>query len=473
LPASLVIYDLLFTRATPTFYSPSKFCKKQTMGKKRKKEKFSISRKEQCAAFNIGHSWYNQGDDISDDEIETEEVITNDIPQQTPSEDSEVDRAVFVSASARKIDLNKDFAPDGKGNGYRIVDLDILDMALMNSVVCKTCKVGSVSLKERPKAGWATELCFVCDNEQCYKKDITPTNTFSSSAKSGSQYIVNKLMVLGMRYIGKGRSGAEKFSSVMGLPKPICQEPFANYTRKWDCVALDCADESMTAAAQAVKDLLGSDTSESDSVLPDSDAEDMDAEDNVDTSCNDTDSGDSECDDSGDESCDEDIEDVKSEDGIVTCAVSVDGSWLNRGFHSRHGFVSVISMDTGKVLDRIYLCSTCKQCSKWAGKDKEGEEYLAWYTDHEPKCLLNHDGSPQSMEAVGAVTLFGRSMEKNQLRYNPYVGDGDSKSYIKVVRSKPYGHDYNIYKQECVGHVQKRMGTRSRRLITKYKGNLH
>ena len=107
---------------------------------------------------------------------------------QSEKDSGEVGRGVFVSASAKKIQLKKDIASDGKGNGFRILDVDILDKALIDSVVCKMCKVGNVSLMERPKAGWATELCFVCDNDQCYKKEPTPTNTFSSSAKSGNQY---------------------------------------------------------------------------------------------------------------------------------------------------------------------------------------------------------------------------------------------------------------------------------------------
>ena len=51
------------------------------MGKKKRKSKeFTTERKKQCAAFNSGHSWFNQHDDISDDEIVTEEVIVEDTP---------------------------------------------------------------------------------------------------------------------------------------------------------------------------------------------------------------------------------------------------------------------------------------------------------------------------------------------------------------------------------------------------------
>jgi hypothetical protein len=123
---------------------------------------------------------------------------------------------------------------------------------------------------------------------------------------------------------------------------------------------------------------------------------------------------------------------------------------------------------TGKVLDRI--SNTCSLCEAWEKKDKTGIEYLEWYIHHEPSCLLNHTGSAQSMESGGAVQLFGRSLIKHNLRYKTYIGDGDSKSYESVVKSQPYGPVFVIVKEECVGHVQKRMGTRLRTLVSLYKG---
>lgn len=44
--------------------------------------------------------------------------------------------------------------------------------------------------------------------------------------------------------------------------------------------------------------------------------------------------------------------------------------------------------------------------------------------------------------------------------YTTYISDGDSYKYIAVRDSQPY--EKVIEKPECVGHVQKRMGTRLR-----------
>ncbi|GFX50225.1 uncharacterized protein TNCV_2782471 [Trichonephila clavipes] len=73
------------------------------------------------------------------------------------------------------------------------------------------------------------------------------------------------------------------------------------------------------------------------------------------------------------------------------------------------------------------------------------------------------------MEVEGALRIFNRSEVLHNLRYTQYLGDGDSKAYKAVLESKPY-KDVNIEKLECVGHVEKRMGTRLRALKLKLKG---
>jgi len=71
------------------------------------------------------------------------------------------------------------------------------------------------------------------------------------------------------------------------------------------------------------------------------------------------------------------------------------------------------------------------------------------------------------MEASSVFAMFQRSFEKHGLRYTNYIGDGDSKTFTKIVNSKPYGENVVINKKECVGHVQKRIGTRLRDLVQK------
>ncbi|KAJ8879696.1 hypothetical protein PR048_020304 [Dryococelus australis] len=68
------------------------------------------------------------------------------------------------------------------------------------------------------------------------------------------------------------------------------------------------------------------------------------------------------------------------------------------------------------------------------------------------------------MEFVGATALCARSEQKLGLCYVQYLGDGDSKDLAAVLQSKPCGNNVDIIKTECVGHVQKCVGTRLRRL---------
>jgi len=44
--------------------------------------------------------------------------------------------------------------------------------------------------------------------------------------------------------------------------------------------------------------------------------------------------------------------------------VSVDGTWQRKGFSSKLGVVTAISVDIGKVLDVAILSKSCKGCTK-------------------------------------------------------------------------------------------------------------
>ncbi|GFX30004.1 uncharacterized protein TNCV_2617151 [Trichonephila clavipes] len=58
---------------------------------------------------------------------------------------------------------------------------------------------------------------------------------------------------------------------------------------------------------------------------------------------------------------------------------------------------------------------------------------------------------------IGVCTVIGAE-----------TGDGDTKTFNALSENKPYGDDHLIQKIECVGHVQKRMGTRLRKLKLVY-----
>ena len=117
------------------------------------------------------------------------------------------------------------------------------------------------------------------------------------------------------------------------------------------------------------------------------------------------------------------------------------------------------------------MSKKCKACQVWSVK-KGTHEYDKWLAEHSPICSINHEGSAGSMESSGAVTIFKQSLAKYNLRYKNYVGDGDTSSFMNVVQSKPYGENFTMNKLECIGHVQKRLGSRLRRLVQTYKGKV-
>ena len=65
------------------------------------------------------------------------------------------------------------------------------------------------------------------------------------------------------------------------------------------------------------------------------------------------------------------------------------------------------------------------------------------------------------MKVDAAIEMFRRSLENLGVRFLYYVGDGDSKTYTGILKAAPYG-ETEVTKKECVGHVQKRIGTRLR-----------
>jgi hypothetical protein len=95
-----------------------------------------------------------------------------------------------------------------------------------------------------------------------------------------------------------------------------------------------------------------------------------------------------------------------------------------------------------------------------------------WRKAHAGKCEVNHQGSSEEMEAVSAVDMFTRSIRTRKLKYTTFVGDGDSSSFGRVMEAleKKFGTAYEIKKEECVGHVQKRLGTALRKYKNDRKG---
>ncbi|GFW10683.1 uncharacterized protein TNCV_4918021 [Trichonephila clavipes] len=216
---------------------------------------------------------------------------------------------------------------------------------------------------------------------------------FTSTPKENKKFSLNTLLVFGLRLIGRGFTAGKKLLCTLNLPC-ISKNTFrAHELKLLEGVQL-CSEENMKAASKEVQNLKKS----------------------------------------------------------TTCGVSVDGSCQRRGHMSLNGCVSVISIDTGKILDLEVMTQYCKMCE------------LNVKREH---VCSNYKGSSGNMEAVGAFRIFERSLIKRDLQYTEYYGDGDSKGFLQV--KDIYGEN-SVTKLECIGHIQKRVGSRLRKLKKNTKG---
>ncbi|KAK3703836.1 hypothetical protein QZH41_012449, partial [Actinostola sp. cb2023] len=310
--------------------------------------------------------------------------------------------------------------------GRTVVCGDQLRDKLEESVCCRFCNEDVEILENiASKQGLGSTWIINCTNSECSSHF---TNSAFHTTEKDRGFEINKAFVLGMRTVGKGHSAASKVCSFLGV-KQINKQYWTEHANKIADEAKVVLEEELTMAALEVKEnklLLG------------------------------------------------ELDCQMETDSVVDAGITIDGSWGSRGWSANDGIVAVISVDTGKVLDVVHMNSLCPECKKMDQRRSEGEitrlEYLKWFTAHDPKCYLNHEGSSASMEAAGAKVLYQRSIAARGLRYIPFIGDGDSKSYTAVCTSQPYGPSVFIPKEECVAHVTKRMGTGLRALLKEYKG---
>ena len=141
--------------------------------------------------------------------------------------------------------------------------------------------------------------------------------------------------------------------------------------------------------------------------------------------------------------------------------VSGDGAWKKRGYTSMLGVTTLIAHNTGKVIALVVKRSYCQACTQQK-KTLNDQEFEEWYEDHKNSCTLNHTGSSGKMQVDSIVEMFLRSIVKFRVKYLNYIDDGDSKTFAGILKMIPYGEDCPVTENECVGHIQKRMGTRLR-----------
>jgi len=288
--------------------------------------------------------------------------------------------------------------PQDQSDGFRIIHISFLT-TLLESVVCGKCKYGRVILKENTerKMGFASSFTFECST--CASSCEMYTSPHCDGSRS---YEINRRMVLGLLQIGGGKSSLERLSSVLNMPKVMSDDAYLDTVRKVNDALEKEASFSMEKAAHEEHKIFGSHLKE-----------------------------------------------------IVECKAMFDGTWRKRGHSSLQGVVTAISAETGKCLDYETLNKVCFSCARWDRKENDAAKDN-WLAHH--KFPINFAGSAPAMEPEGVKRIYTLSQDSKRLQYTGYIGDGDLKSFSSIKASKPYA-DKEIMKYECVGHVQKRMGT--------------
>ena len=320
-----------------------------------------------------------------------------------------------ASASANKLapEPPTDTAPVTESRDFNFIINSTLFMSLFSMLgQCPVCAaLVNIEHLNGEKMGLAQFFLVSCVECRWKKKVCSSQECKKVEMTSGRKgYDINKRTVIAFRENGQGYAGIETFCRWMNMPPPMAKSTFDDINSSVHNSYVEVSHESMKKGAKEVHDKVSNNDQE-----------------------------------------------------IVNTKVSGDGSWQKRGYASLNGVVTLIS--NGKCIDNEVMSKKCKQCDRWEHK-KGTKEYTNWKAEH--NCSINHEGSAGAMEVNGLKRMFSRSVALFNLRYLFYIGDGDSKSYEEINKLNPYpGHQ--IKKGECVGHVQKRVGSRLRSIKRDYK----
>lgn len=240
-------------------------------------------------------------------------------------------------------------------NTFAVVDRHKINRELQHMASCRFCGNDEIEIEEASRCGLGADWTFRCRNPECSSHQ--DPRSFHATPKENRFYDINRGLVLGMRLIGRGHSAADRLSSVLNLHRPVNRAPWSSHTKALEEAASKLLEKELSNAALEVRHYLLSNGQIS-----------LEADEQI-------------------------------EDKVIDVGVSLDGSWSSRGWTARDGVVAAVSIDTGKVLDVIYLTNTCNMCEQKERERNEGLisriDYFSWHIQHEDDCFLNHEGSAQ------------------------------------------------------------------------------
>ena len=383
--------------------------KKKFRSVKRKKRRFGNNQytKKESAAKKVVLDREKASESSGESECDEDHVETAEHQNTEKHLPASVRKLKEQDSDSSQNCTSEEEIDSGGPEGFRFIDISVL-ASVFETLRCPLCKQGRAVLEEDDKAkmGLASLLILKCSSSKC--KFENPFYT-SNKVVNSQAFEVNRRVVLATRNIGVGHQGLVKFCSVMNMLPPMQENSFQDHLKAVKNAAQTAAEKSMSKAADEVKAFY-----------------------------------------------------EPEQDDVYNFGISGDGTWRRRGFSSCYGVVTAMSTVTGKALDCEIMSKECRFCMPWRGKEAT-PEFQDWWEGHQHECQANFSGSSGAMDAAGLLAIFQRSIEKHSARYVEFLGDGDSKAHKKLVEEEVYG-EVPVEKLECVGHVQKRLGSRLRLL---------
>ena len=321
-----------------------------------------------------GNRFSKKSDSLLEEQTETETSSTADNNTTLPGSDTSVLESNLSTASSSKIEtiLLQEGANEAKVQGYRLIDMSILNNIIHGCFACPYCSHQSLSIKEltKKKRVFASTFVVVCSNCKYCNEFLT-----SKICNNKAGCDVNRRSVYTMRSIGVGYTGLRKFAMLMNMPPPMTANNYSKINKFCRTAAKTVAEKSMSDAAVSVREIQRVD-----------------------------------------------------DDTVADIDVFIDDTWQRRGYSSLNGIVAAISVDTGKLVDCEPMTRFCNSCViNERHKTKDTVAYNSWKASH--LCKINHRGSAPSMEAEGAKRIFlGQSKVENCVTHS-FMGMG----IVKVI----------------------------------------
>ncbi|XP_044583218.1 uncharacterized protein LOC123264134 [Cotesia glomerata] len=272
-----------------------------------------------------------------------------------------------------------------KNFGYCILEFYSVFQTLSTLIVCATCKE-EIKFSQTAPRGLGFKIALQCNCESITYIQSCPT--------VNKAYEINRRIVTAMKLLGVGREGINIFCSVMDICQGLCVNTYNS-----------CLDNLHSAASAVYHQLISKAVKEEEELL------------------------------------------AESEPGENKKHLTVSGvsTWKQRGFASLFGVTTLIGKYSKKVVDTVVKSSFCQDCNLWKGKNKSDVNYQDWFKEHANSCAINCKESSGKMERDAVLEMFNRSVEKYEVKYSKFIGNGED-----VLDMNPYD-DNPVVEKQCLG----------------------